>query len=36
MVDVEEEFHKSISNLISTVITEGCQDSWGMWCGIDI
>ena len=27
MVDVEEEFHKSISNLISTVITEGAKIS---------
>ena len=25
MVDVEEEFHKSISNLISTIITEGAK-----------
>ena len=36
MADAEEEFCKSISNLISNVITEGCQDSWGMWCGIDV
>ena len=35
MVDAEEEFRKSISNLISTVI-RGCQDSWGMQCGIDV
>ena len=25
MVDAEEEFHKSISNLISTIITEGAK-----------
>ena len=36
MVEVEEEFHKSISDSISTVITEGAKVPGGHRCGIDV
>ena len=35
IMDVEEEFHKSISTLVSTVIMEGAKIPRGGRCGID-